>query len=394
MSAWGATQTLALAADRRAGPRADGVLAVGPRRLRPDPRRARTRSSPIRRSTSSRASSTSSTARRPEAATARALDAYFIVGAEHGFNASTFTARVITSTMSDIASAVAGAIGTMKGPLHGGAPSEVVDQLAKMGSVEHAEEWLRGALDRGERLMGFGHRVYRAYDPRAAALRKVAEGMEHKPDWLQTAMPGRGRRPAPARRAAPGSGAEDERRVLRRAGAAGRRAHAGSVPGDVLAGPPRRLDGPRPRAGGQQPADPARRPVRRARRARPPRLSQAGTACFRPAGTGELARSAIRSTTCFASWSAPSMSVDVTPYWKAECPGSQKPGHRRNAASASAERPNRAAEPLRLRSRPSRYSQPRRRNRITSATSIAAIIATTSQNAYGSLSPGTGTFIP
>jgi len=125
---------------------------------------------------------------KPDAATARALDAYFIVGAEHGFNASTFTARVITSTMSDVASAVAGAIGTMKGPLHGGAPSEVVDQLAKMGSVEHAEEWLRGALDRGERLMGFGHRVYRAYDPRAAALRKVAEGMEHKPDWLQLAI--------------------------------------------------------------------------------------------------------------------------------------------------------------------------------------------------------------
>jgi citrate synthase len=125
---------------------------------------------------------------RPDAGTARALDAYFIVGAEHGFNASTFTARVITSTMSDIASAVAGAIGTMKGPLHGGAPSEVVDQLAKVGSVEHAEEWLRGALDLHERLMGFGHRVSRAYDPRAAALRKVAEGMEHKPDWLQLAI--------------------------------------------------------------------------------------------------------------------------------------------------------------------------------------------------------------
>jgi citrate synthase len=125
---------------------------------------------------------------RPDPGTARALDAYFIVGAEHGFNASTFTARVITSTKSDIASAVAGAIGTMKGPLHGGAPSEVVDQLAQVGSVEHAEEWLRGALDRGERLMGFGHRVYRAYDPRAAALRKVAEEMEHRPDWLQLAI--------------------------------------------------------------------------------------------------------------------------------------------------------------------------------------------------------------
>ena len=121
---------------------------------------------------------------RPDPGTARALDAYFVVGAEHGFNASTFTCRVITSTRSDIASAVAGAIGTMKGPLHGGAPSEVVDQLSEVGSAEKAEQWVREALDRGERLMGFGHRVYRAYDPRAAALREVAEGMEHKPDWL------------------------------------------------------------------------------------------------------------------------------------------------------------------------------------------------------------------
>ncbi len=125
---------------------------------------------------------------RPDPGTARALDAYFIVGAEHSFNASTFTARVITSTRSDIASAVVGAIGTMKGPLHGGAPSEVVDQLAEVGSADKAEAWIRETLDRGERLMGFGHRVYRAYDPRAAALRKVAESMEHKPDWLQLAI--------------------------------------------------------------------------------------------------------------------------------------------------------------------------------------------------------------
>ena len=125
---------------------------------------------------------------RPDPGSARALDAYFIVGSEHGFNASTFTARVVTSTRSDIASAVTAAIGTMKGPLHGGAPSEVVDQLSQIGSPEHAEEWVRDALDRGERLMGFGHRVYRAYDPRAAALRKVAEGMEHRPDWLELAI--------------------------------------------------------------------------------------------------------------------------------------------------------------------------------------------------------------
>ena len=124
------------------------------------------------------------TGSRPDAGTARALDAYFIVGAEHGFNASTFAARVVTSTRSDLASAVVGAIGTMKGPLHGGAPSEVVDQLSQVGSAEGAETWVRDALARGERLMGFGHRVYRAYDPRAAALREVAEAMEHKPDWL------------------------------------------------------------------------------------------------------------------------------------------------------------------------------------------------------------------
>jgi citrate synthase len=128
------------------------------------------------------------TGTKPDEGTARALDAYFIVGAEHGFNASTFTARVIISTRSDIASAVAGAIGTMKGPLHGGAPSEVVDQLSQVGSVDHAEAWVREALAKGERLMGFGHRVYRAYDPRAKALRTVAEGMAKKPDWLQLAI--------------------------------------------------------------------------------------------------------------------------------------------------------------------------------------------------------------
>ena len=128
------------------------------------------------------------TGSKPDDGTSRALDAYFIVGAEHGFNASTFTARVITSTRSDIASAVVGAIGTMKGPLHGGAPSEVVDQLSQVGSADHAEQWVREALAKGERLMGFGHRVYRAYDPRAKALRTVAEGMERKPEWLQLAI--------------------------------------------------------------------------------------------------------------------------------------------------------------------------------------------------------------
>jgi citrate synthase len=125
---------------------------------------------------------------RPDPASARALDAYLIVGAEHGFNASTFAARVIISTHSDIASAVAGAIGALKGPWHGGAPAEVVDQLHEMGSIDQAEAWIRATLDRGERLMGFGHRVYRAYDPRAAALRAVAESQAGMADWLDKAV--------------------------------------------------------------------------------------------------------------------------------------------------------------------------------------------------------------
>jgi citrate synthase len=124
----------------------------------------------------------------PDAASARALDAYFIVGAEHGFNASTFTARVITSTRSDMASAICGALGALKGPLHGGAPAEVVFQLQEIGTPERAGQWIDEALARGDRLMGFGHRVYRAYDPRAAALREVAEGMANTADWLALAV--------------------------------------------------------------------------------------------------------------------------------------------------------------------------------------------------------------
>jgi citrate synthase len=124
----------------------------------------------------------------PDPAAARALQAYFIVGAEHGLNASTFTARVITATRSDLASAVCGAIGALKGPLHGGAPAEVVSQLHEIGSIDHAEAWARDKIANHELIMGFGHRVYRAYDPRAAALRQVAEAMDERPEWLDLAI--------------------------------------------------------------------------------------------------------------------------------------------------------------------------------------------------------------
>jgi citrate synthase len=104
----------------------------------------------------------------------QALDAYLVLLADHGMNASTFTARVVASTESDIASAVVAAIGALKGPLHGGAPSKVQDMLKAIGTQEQAEGWLRDALARGERLMGFGHRVYKTEDPRAEELRELA----------------------------------------------------------------------------------------------------------------------------------------------------------------------------------------------------------------------------
>ena len=105
---------------------------------------------------------------------ARAVEQYLISTIDHGFNASTFTARVITSTGADLAAAVVGAIGALSGPLHGGAPSRALDMLDSIGTLENAEPWLRAAVERGDRLMGFGHRVYKTDDPRSVMLRGVA----------------------------------------------------------------------------------------------------------------------------------------------------------------------------------------------------------------------------
>ncbi|MGX2995350.1 citrate synthase 2 [Streptomyces sp. JNUCC 64] len=103
-----------------------------------------------------------------------AVDAYWTSAAEHGMNASTFTARVIASTGADVAAALSGAVGAMSGPLHGGAPSRVLGMIEEVERTGDAEAYVRRALDRGERLMGFGHRVYRAEDPRARVLRRTA----------------------------------------------------------------------------------------------------------------------------------------------------------------------------------------------------------------------------
>jgi len=113
--------------------------------------------------------------REPEERHWRPLETYLVLLADHGMNASTFTARVIDSTQSDMCSALVGAIGALKGPLHGGAPSKVLDMLQAIGSADNVDNWLRTAMDRGDRIMGFGHRVYKAEDPRAEILRGMAE---------------------------------------------------------------------------------------------------------------------------------------------------------------------------------------------------------------------------
>lgn len=113
----------------------------------------------------------------PDPVVARALDTYWVTVIDHGMNASTFTARVIASTRSDMVSAVTGAIGALKGPLHGGAPGPVLEMLREIGSADRAEPWVRNELAAGRRIMGFGHRVYKVRDPRAEVLGRVAEEM-------------------------------------------------------------------------------------------------------------------------------------------------------------------------------------------------------------------------
>jgi citrate synthase len=114
----------------------------------------------------------------PDPARAAALDAYLVTVAEHGMCASTFTARVVTSTRSDLVSATVAAVGALKGPLHGGAPGPVLDMLDAIGEPARAEAWLEAELAAGRRIMGLGHRVYRVRDPRAAVLEAAVERLE------------------------------------------------------------------------------------------------------------------------------------------------------------------------------------------------------------------------
>jgi citrate synthase len=111
----------------------------------------------------------------PDAERARAIEQYLICAVDHGFNASTFTARVITSTGADVAAALVGAVGALSGPLHGGAPSRALDTLDAIGTRERIDPWIREHVLAGERIMGFGHPVYRTEDPRSRMLRGIAQ---------------------------------------------------------------------------------------------------------------------------------------------------------------------------------------------------------------------------
>ncbi|GBP98679.1 citrate synthase [Streptomyces spongiicola] len=111
----------------------------------------------------------------PDPARARAVERYLVSTVDHGFNASTFTARVIASTGADVAACLVGAVGALSGPLHGGAPSRALDTLDAIGTPDRADAWIRERVLAGERIMGFGHPVYRTEDPRSRMLRSVAE---------------------------------------------------------------------------------------------------------------------------------------------------------------------------------------------------------------------------
>lgn len=116
------------------------------------------------------------TGEEPEPQREHALSAYMTAAIDHGFNASTFTARVIASTGADLVAAVVGALGALSGPLHGGAPSRALDTLDAIGTPDRIDEWVTSAVQAGDRVMGFGHAVYRTEDPRSRMLREVALG--------------------------------------------------------------------------------------------------------------------------------------------------------------------------------------------------------------------------
>ncbi|TFB19502.1 citrate synthase/methylcitrate synthase [Filobacillus milosensis] len=128
------------------------------------------------------------TGREPRGEHVRALETYMILTMEHGLNASTFSARVTASSESDLASAITSAIGTMKGPLHGGAPTGVLELLNEASQSNDIHQMIQEKVERGEKLMGFGHRVYKTLDPRAIALKDILQQNKQDEDWFDLAI--------------------------------------------------------------------------------------------------------------------------------------------------------------------------------------------------------------
>jgi citrate synthase len=192
---------------------------------------------------------------------AAAIDAYWVTAAEHGMNASTFTARVIASTGADAAAAISGAVAALSGPLHGGAPARVLQMLDAVERGGDPDAYVAELLDRGERIMGFGHRVYRAEDPRARALRRIAEQLG-SPRLQVAAELERAALSALAPRK-PDRVLATNRRVL-----VGRDPRPRSCPADAVHATVRlcadgRLVGPHPRAASQRSPGQTRGPLRR-----------------------------------------------------------------------------------------------------------------------------------
>ena len=201
----------------------------------------------------------------PDPAHVEAVDAYWVSAAEHGMNASTFTARVIASTGADVAACLTGAVGALSGPLHGGAPSRAQHMIEGVEKSGNAEAYVADVLNRGERLMGFGHRVYRAYDPRAAVLRDTCQRLG-APRY-EVALELEKAAIAAAGRALSRAQDGDQRRLLGGRPARLRRRASDDVHPAVRLRPHGRLGRPHPGAEEHRPPDP---PVGALRRPRSP----------------------------------------------------------------------------------------------------------------------------
>ena len=189
----------------------------------------------------------------------RAVERYLCLTVDHGFNASTFTARVVASTGADVAACVVAALGALSGPLHGGAPSRALDSLDAIGTPENARPWADAQLAAGHRIMGFGHAIYRGKDPRSELLRETAE--ELGGPLAELAVAAESAIDARPRRRPPGPHPARQRRVLRRRGHARVRHPPRDVHAHVRGEPGDGLDRAHPRAGPRAQDHPAQCPV-------------------------------------------------------------------------------------------------------------------------------------